>query len=354
MIDEEYMFRENIRAMPPYVPGEQPAAGSQVIKLNTNENPYPPSPAVTQALRSFDISSLRLYSDPFSKAFRKAAADVLDAPEDWILAGNGSDDLLAMIVLACLAPGRKVVYPSPTYVLYRTLAQMQDCDIDEVPFDDDYNLPVGELISAGGAVTFIARPNSPSGTAWPLEQIEHLARGTRGLLVVDEAYVDFAQDSAIDLVRELANVVVLRTLSKGYSLAGLRLGFAVGNPDVLGMLNKVKDSYPVDSLANCLGAAAMRDQAYKNANAKKICQSRQRLIESLAERGFAVYPSESNFVLARPGDGDAQGLYQGLKDRGILVRYFKEPRLDDKLRITVGTPQQNEALMNAIGEIVRR
>ena len=345
-------FRENIEKMPPYVPGEQPLPGTKVIKLNTNENPYPPSPKAMKVLREFDPELLRRYSDPNSTLFCQALSKVLDVPVEWLLAGNGSDDTLAMIVLACAEKGRKIVYPMPTYVLYRTLAQMQDATIVEVPYDEDYNLPTDELIKAAGAVTFIARPNSPSGTVAPLEEIEKLARGLSGLVVVDEAYVDFAQDTALNLVKKYKNVVVLRTLSKGYSLAGLRLGFAVGQPSVLETLNKVKDSYPVDAVACAVGAAAVEDQATLRANAQKVKASRTLLTTDLQTLGFKVWPSQSNFLLARPPQGAAERVYQTLKTHGILVRYFKEPRLDDKLRITVGTDEQNAALVSALAECV--
>ncbi|MFB3894349.1 MAG: histidinol-phosphate transaminase [Phycisphaerae bacterium] len=341
-------FRDNIERMPPYVPGEQPPPGARVIKLNTNENPYPPSPAAMKVLRGFDPELLRRYSDPNSRLFCRAAAKALRVPPGWVLAGNGSDDTLAMIVLACAEPGRKVVYPMPTYVLYRTLAQMQDADIVEVPYDDEYNLPLEELIAARGAVTFIARPNSPSGTCPPVEEIEALARRSKGLVVVDEAYVDFAADNCLALARKYENVVVLRTLSKGYSLAGLRLGFAVANPRLLAVLSKVKDSYPVDSIACAIGAAAMGDQAHKNANVKKVIASRAKLTAGLRGLGYVVWPSQSNFLLARPPKGDARRIYEALKARGILVRYFNEPRLDDKMRITVGADEQNAALLRVL------
>lgn len=341
-------FRKNINVMPPYVPGEQPRPGQMVIKLNTNENPYPPSPAVGRAMARYDCRTLRLYPDPASRLFCQAAAKVHRVGEDWILAGNGSDDLLFMVILACAGAGRKVVYPVPTYVLYRTLAQMQDAPIVEVPYDDAYRLPLKKLIAARGAVTFIARPNSPSGTCVPLRQIEQLARGLKGLVVVDEAYCDFAKDDALPLVKKYPNLLLLRTLSKGYSLAGLRLGYAIGNPQLLATLNKVKDSYPVDGLACALGAAAMKDQAYKKKCAGKVIASRARLTAQLEKLGFRVWPSESNFLLARPGDGAAGRLYRELKAKGIFVRYFNEPQLDDKLRITVGTDAQNRALIQAI------
>jgi len=345
-------FRRNIEHMPPYVPGEQPPPGAKVIKLNTNENPYPPSPKAMKVLREFDPELLRLYSDPMSRRFCQAVAKLHGVPVDRILAGNGSDDLLSMIVLACAEPGRKVVYPMPSYVLYRTLAQMQEAEIVEVPYDDDYGLPVDALVAAAGAVTFVCTPNSPSGTVAPVEQLAKIAGNVPGVLVIDEAYVDFADSDAMGLTRKHDNVIVLRTLSKGYSLAGLRLGYGVADPKLLATLIKVKDSYPVDSIACAVGAAAVKDQAYRKRCVAKVKASRRKLSADLWKLGFKVWPSQSNFLLARPPEGDAERIYQGLKAKGILVRYFKEPRLDDKLRITVGTDKQNAALVQSTRELL--
>jgi histidinol-phosphate aminotransferase len=256
-------FRQNIDALSAYVPGEQPPSDAKVIKLNTNENPYPPAPAALQVLRELDGELLRRYPHPMARAFREAASLALGVPADWILVGNGSDDLLTMIMRACAEPGRRVVYPMPTYVLYRTLAQIQDAEVVEVPFHEDYSLPIEPLIKAQGAVTFIASPNSPSGTVAPVELLDKLAMQLSGILVVDEAYVDFADSNALELVKKYDNVIVLRTLSKGYSLAGLRLGFGIANPSLLEGLFKVKDSYNVDAIACAVGAAAIADQSYK-------------------------------------------------------------------------------------------
>ncbi len=345
-------FRKNIDALAPYVPGEQPAAGTRVIKLNTNENPYPPSPQAMAVLRDFDPDLLRRYPHPYAQRVRETVSQVLDVPPDWVLVGNGSDDLLTMLMRSTVEPGRPVVYPMPTYVLYRTLAQIQDAPVTEVPFDEDYNLPLADLLAANGAVTILANPNSPSGTLAPNAQLADLAARLDGLLVIDEAYADFASDTALDLVRRFPNVLVLRTLSKGYSLAGLRVGFGIAQPSVITGLSKVKDSYNVDALAAALAAAALADQAHKNANAEKVKASRGRLAGSLGDLGFRVWPSQSNFLLARPPQGDAGRLYEGLKQRGILVRYFREARLDDKLRITVGTDPENDALVAALKELL--
>ena len=345
-------FRTNIEAMSPYVPGEQPAPGTKVVKLNTNENPYPPAPAALAVLREFDPDLLRRYPHPYAQAFRVAAGDVLGFDSEWILPGNGSDDLLTMLMRALAEPARRVAYPVPTYVLYRTLAQIQDAEVVEVPFDQEYNLPVDELAAADGAVTVVASPNSPSGTSADNLRLAELAERLSGVLVVDEAYVDFATTDAIELTRQFDNVIVLRTLSKSYSLAGLRLGFAVANPALLGGLAKVKDSYNVSALACAVGVAAIGDQDHKDANVRRIRASRVLLSADLSELGFAVVPSQSNFILVRPPAGDAEALYEALKARGILVRYFKQPRLDDKLRITVGTDEDNAALIAALTEIM--
>lgn len=352
-------FRSNVDAMTGYIPGEQPKPGTPIIKLNTNENPYPPSPKAIAVLRELDPEWLRRYPNAYANPFREAVSEVLDVPMDWIIVGNGSDELLNVVIRACAEPGRSVVYPMPTYVLYRTLAEMQPAEAIEIPYPDDYRLPVEALFAAQGAVTFIASPNSPSGHSVPLDDLRQLATGLSGILVVDEAYVDFAEETALPLVQEFNNVMVMRTLSKGYSLAGLRLGFGIANPQLLSGLFKVKDSYNVDAIAALVGAAAMRDQAYKNECAEKIKLSRSKLATHLQELGFQLWHSQANFLLVQPPvrasnpSSTAESIYLALKEKGILVRYFKQPGLSDKLRITVGTDTQNQALLEALQEQIR-
>ena len=341
-------FRQTIEALLGYVPGEQPPPHAQVIKLNTNENPYPPSPKALKVLQELPGELLRRYPDPMANAFRRAASQVFGIPSDWILVGNGSDDLLTMILRACTERGRRVVYSMPTYVLYRTLAQIQEAEVVEIPYPQDYSLPVEHLIDAQGAVTFVARPNSPSGTVVPLETLEKLAAQLAGILVIDEAYVDFADSTALELAK-YENVIVLRTLSKGYSLAGLRLGFGIAQPSLLTGLVKVKDSYNVDAIACAVGAAAVADQNHKNSNVQKIIASRRQMTNELEQLGFHVWLSQTNFLLVKPSV-NAEFLYKNLKQKGILVRYFKQPQLTDKLRITIGTPEQNQCLIRALKE----
>ncbi|MDX2230623.1 MAG: histidinol-phosphate transaminase [Leptolyngbyaceae cyanobacterium bins.349] len=341
-------IRPAIQQMTGYTPGEQPRPGTPVIKLNTNENPYPPSPAALEVLRSLDSEWLRRYPTPYANDFRQAVSEVLPVPLDWIMVGNGSDELLNVIVRACVEPGRRVVYPTPTYVLYPTLAAMQAAVVVAVPYPADYCLPVQALVAAAGAVTLIASPNSPTAHRVQLAALRQLAAQLSGLLVIDEAYVDFADETALSLVNEFPNVIVVRTLSKGYSLAGLRLGFAIAHPNVLNELFKVKDSYNVDAIACLVGAAAMRDQAYKNDCIAKVKISRQKLADALKQLGFQVWESQTNFLLTQPPKRSAEYLYQALKTRGILVRYFNQVGLDDKLRITIGTDEQNQILIEAL------
>jgi len=345
-------FRPSVDAMAGYTPGEQPKPGTNIIKLNTNENPYPPCPGAIAVLRNLDSEWLRRYPDPYANDFRHSISEALGIPYDWIIASNGSDEILNVLVRACAERERKVVYPMPTYVLYRTIAEMQPAESVEIPYGEDFRLPIEELVAANGAVTFIASPNSPSGHVVPIADLRQLASRLSGVLAVDEAYVDFAPETALPLVQEFENVIILRTLSKGYSLAGLRLGFAIANPKLLTGLFKVKDSYNIDAIACAVGAAAIRDQAYKNQCAHKIIASRAQLGLNLQQLGFKVWDSQANFFLAQPPRRNAEALYLGLKQQGILVRYFKQPGLEDKLRITVGTDEQNQILIAALGSLM--
>ena len=345
-------FRPAVDTLRPYVPGRQPAAGAQVVKLNTNENPYPPSPRALAALEAIEADELRRYPNPVSQEFRQAVADTLDLDPAWILAGNGSDDLLTMLVRSVTGPGRPVVYPTPTYVLYRTLAGIQEAPVVEVPFDDDFVLPVAGLAEARGALTFVANPNSPSGTAAAMSTLAYLADSLDGLLVIDEAYVAFADTDALDLVRRRPNVAILRTLSKSHGLAGLRLGYAIAPPAVIEGLAKVKDSYNVGAVADRVGAAAIRDTAHVRHVVDRIVGSRQTLAEHFERLGWRVWPSQANFLLVRPPAGDAARLHRQLEAFGVLVRYFDEPALADTLRITVGTDEQHAMLLDALQQIL--
>jgi histidinol-phosphate aminotransferase len=339
-----------VRATPPYVPGEQPPPGSRVIKLNTNENPYPPSPRVLEAMRQGVAESLRLYPDPDATALRRRAAAAYGIPVDAIVVGNGSDELLSLLVRAVVDPGGAVAYPVPTYSLYRTLVALQDARAIEVPYPDDWSVPPA-LARTGAPLTLLCNPNAPSGTFVPIAQVAALARAVAGLLVVDEAYVDFAADHALGLLGTHPNVVVLRTLSKSFSLAGLRIGLAFAHPDVIAGLRTVKDSYNVSRLTQLGAEAALADLPAMQRNVARIRTTRAALTAGLEALGFAVPPSEANFVLARRGGCSMGPVAAALAARGILVRHFAVPGLDDALRITVGTDHEVAALLAALREV---
>ncbi|RZP25919.1 histidinol-phosphate transaminase [bacterium] len=346
-------FRRDIERLEPYAPGEQPAVGTTAIKLNTNENAFPPSPHVRDALRVLDIDQLRRYPRPFADEFRVAAAEVLNVDTSWILPGNGSDDLLTQLFRAVTDPNRGVTYPTPTYVLYRTLANIQGCPVTEVTYDDAYTLPTTQLTDASAALTIIANPNSPSGTAVSLDELRILADGVKGILAIDEAYVEFSNGSALDLAREYDHVIVLRTLSKSHGLAGLRLGFAIAQPSLLEGLTKVKDSYNVDAIAAHLGAVAIRDIDYTRKVTDRIVAARSHLVERLEALDFYVWPSQANFLLVRPTHCTAKTLYETLRSQNLFVRYFDEPRLANTLRITIGTDEDNQALIDTLKALHR-
>ena len=354
------LLRDNIRAMQGYQPGEQPPPGARVIKLNTNENPYPPSPRVVEAIRrELDAGStpgegLRLYSDPAAAAFRQAAAAAVNLPVDAVLCGNGSDELLSLLFRAFVAEGETIAYPYPTYVLYETLARAQAARICTCDFGSDFALPQ-ELFGCSAKLVFVASPNSPSGTFYDPGQLRELAESLpQGLLVVDEAYLAFADGpGAVGLVSELPNVAVLRTLSKGHSLAGMRLGMLYAQPDIVAGLWKVKDSYNLDRLAIVAGEAALGDTAWTEANVARVRTTRSRLAAELTDLGLAVLPSQANFVLARfPSREQAFAAFTHLRDRNIIVRYFAKRLLDDALRISVGTDDQIDALVAALRDTV--
>jgi histidinol-phosphate aminotransferase len=342
-------LRPAVRQMSPYVPGEQPAPGRRVIKLNTNENPYPPSPRVLEAVREAVDETLRRYPDPGSSALTRRAAEVYGVPQDHVLAGNGSDELLALLLRATIDPGGRVAFPVPTYSLYDTLVAAQDGHAIRVPFPDDWSVPPS-LARTGARVTFLCNPNAPSGTAVPPEAIAALASDIDGVLVVDEAYVDFADQHAMALVGRLPNVVVLRTLSKSFSLAGVRCGLAFGHPDLLGGVRAVKDSYNLGRLTQVAAEAALADLAHVRANVARIRATRARLTTALRQLGYLVPESQANFVFAaRPGSDQAP-VAGALAARGILVRHFPVPGLRHALRITVGTDEETDVLLARLAE----
>jgi histidinol-phosphate aminotransferase len=322
-----------------------------VIKLNTNENPYPPSAAVLRALHDAVDDRVRLYPDPEATALRAEASRLYGIPAECIMAGNGSDELLALLLRAIVDPGDRVAFPVPTYSLYETLVAVQGGVLDEIAWPPDWSLPPG-LATSGAKLTFLCNPNSPSGTLVPVEQIDALAARVAGVLVVDEAYVDFAPATALGLVGRRPNVVVLRTLSKSYSLAGLRVGLGFAAPELLRGLRTVKDSYNLNRLSQAAATAALADQESVRRNVVRVTRTRSRLVEALRELGYTVPESHANFVLARRAGVDQAPVAEALAARDILVRHFVNHGLGDALRITVGTDDEIDAFLAAIETIV--
>jgi histidinol-phosphate aminotransferase len=348
------MFRAAIEKMAAYVPGEQPRPGQRLIKLNTNENPYPPSPRVRQAiLKAATAERLRLYPRPNADEFVAAAARCYHLPRQMILAGNGSDELLAMLFRATLNAGDTVAFAMPTYSLYETLAAIQEARVVSVQLGRDFGLPSEELARAQARLTVVCSPNSPSGTLVPSAELQELARQLHPrLLAIDEAYVDFADHDSLRLVKSADNVLILRTLSKSYSLAGMRLGLCFAQPHVIGGLLKVKDSYNLNCLAQAAGAAALTDSAWVLRNVERVRNTRRITAAALQAMGFEVPPSSANFVMARMAGVDLSALAAALRRRGILVRYFATPLLYDSLRITIGKPAEMKLMLEALAPLV--
>lgn len=341
--------RSNVRAMAGYTPGEQPAPGERVVKLNTNENPYPPSPKVMAAIRELEAEMLRRYPNPTADAFRDAAARLWGLPtREMILAGNGSDDILTIATRTFVPPGGTLAYPDPTYSLYPVLAAIETARTVAVPWAKDYQLPIDELIATRADAIYLANPNAPTGTFVSPMKVAELAKAFDGLVLVDEAYADFADDNCVALVKAHENVVISRTLSKAYSLAGLRFGYAIAQQHVIAEMMKVKDSYNTDAISIVAATAAIEDQEYARRTWDNVRSERHRVTAELRELGWDVLPSEANFVLAAPPDGRGKEAYLGLKRQGILVRWFDKPGLSDKIRITIGTSQENNALLGGI------
>jgi len=343
-------FRKNIEKVKGYEPGFQPKE-TDVLKLNTNENPYPPSPAVMKVLTEISAEQIRRYPDPVGNEFRQAAAEVNGVQPENIMCCNGGDDLLTIAFRAFCDENRPAAYLVPTYSLYPVLAKLQSCKAIEIPFDNEFNLPAG-LVSTDAALTIVCNPNAPNGSFINIDEMASLADKLNGVLLIDEAYVDFAEANCTELVKEFDNVIILRSMSKGYSLAGIRFGYAIAQSDLIAGLMKVKDSYNIDAVAVAVAAAAIKDQKYFSETTEKVKKARGLLVAQLRDLEFEVPESCANFVLARSKNCKANKIYDKLIERRIYVRYFNLPKLDDKLRITVGTGEQNDKLISALKEIL--
>ena len=335
-----------------YQPGEQPQAG-KFIKLNTNENPYSASPAVAVAIRAALDQGLEKYPDALATSFRVRAGEVLGVDPDWILCGNGSDDILTIVTRTFVGQDDLLRLPYPSYVLYRTLSEIQAARLEEVPFDADWKLGEGFATQRDRLrLAYLPNPNSPSGTVLSPEEVQELAGRLPCPLLVDEAYVDFAQQSCLELVSRNANIMVSRTLSKSYALAGLRFGFLVAQPVLIQQLLKVKDSYNCDTLSIAGATGAIDDQAWLQKNRAKIITTRQRMSTALEKLGFSLAPSQANFVWCTHAEQPVQPLYEALKRDGILIRYMKYRNWGEGLRISVGTDDQVDACLSRLESTV--
>lgn len=347
-------WSDGIRDIQPYVPGEQPAVAG-LVKLNTNENPFPPSPVALEAIRQAANGDLRLYPDPDSTQLREAFAQVHGIAADCVFAGNSSDEVLAHAFLGLLKHERPILFPDISYSFYPVYCRLYGIAFETVPLDAQFGLRVEDYERPNGGIV-LANPNAPTGRALARSDIRRLLASNSGSVVlVDEAYVDFGAESAIPLVAEFPNLLVTQTLSKSRSLAGLRVGFAVGQPGLLQALERVKgsfNSYPLDRLALAGATAALRDQAHFERTRREVIATREWLVPELARLGFEVVPSQANFLFAAHASRSGADLLRLLRERRILVRHFAAPRIDRFLRITIGTRAQCEQLVAALDEIL--
>jgi histidinol-phosphate aminotransferase len=344
--------RPNIERMTGYVPGEQPKVPG-LIKLNTNENPYPPSPKVLAALRAAIDGRLRLYPDPQSTRLRERLAARYGFPAEQFLAGNGCDDILNLCVRAFCGEGDRLAYCWPSYSLYPVLADIQGAGRVELPLDRDFQIAtVPDL--AGVRLLLVTQPNAPSGVWLSKDKLRQVIQQTRGVVVIDEAYVDFAADNCLDFVREYDNVIVARSFSKSFALAGLRLGWAVGPRELIAALDKVKDSYNVNRLTQIAGEAALDDWAYFAETTRRVKATRQRVRRQLEEWSFEVLPSQTNFVFAKPpAPLTAQQWFDRLREKKILVRWWDADRIRDFARVSIGTDGEMDRFLEATHETIR-
>jgi len=351
--DNRY-WSASIRGIQPYVPGEQPRI-SGLIKLNTNENPFPPSPLVLEAIRRATNDDLRLYPDPDSRELKEAFAELHGIPADHVFVGNGSDEVLAHAFLGLLKHPQPILFPDITYSFYPVYCRLYGIEFRTVPLDDAFRARISDYLCPNGGIV-LPNPNAPTGRDLGLDDIRRLLEANRdSVVVIDEAYVDFGAASAIPLVAEFPNLLVVQTLSKSRSLAGLRVGVAVGQPSLIRALACVKDSfnsYPLDRLAVAGAVAALRDHAYFADTCRQVIENREWLDGQLQQLGFEVLPSHANFVFVRHAGRDAKQLMQALRDRKILVRHFGSAGIEQFLRISIGTREHCEALVAALRDVL--
>ena len=337
----------------PYVPGEQPKL-TKLVKLNTNENPYGPSPKAIDAMRAAISDELRLYPDPNSDLLKQAVARYYGVDAGRVFLGNGSDEVLAHAYNAFFRQDKPLLFPDISYSFYPVYCGLYGVDYQAVPLDEQFQIRVEDYARPNGGIIF-PNPNAPTGCLLALDAVEQILKNSPdSVVIVDEAYIDFGGETAISLVDRYPNLLVTQTLSKSRSLAGLRVGLAVGHPDLIEALERVKNSfnsYPLDRMAIVGAAAAFDDRDYFESTCQRVIASREALVEQLEGKGFEVLPSAANFIFARHPQHDAAGLAAKVREQGVIVRHFKQARIAQFLRITIGTPEQNQALVDALGDV---
>lgn len=343
-----------VHKLSPYVPGEQPKH-ENLVKLNTNENPYGPSPRVIEAIQGESGDGLRLYPDPSASLLRQAVADYYGLKAQQVFVGNGSDEVLAHIFCALFQHDKPLLFPDITYSFYPVYCKLYGIEYKSVALTEDFALQVDDYVQPNGGIIF-PNPNAPTGCLLTLGEIERLLQSnTESVVVVDEAYIDFGGESAVSLIGRYPNLLVAQTFSKSRALAGLRIGLALGSEELIEGLERVKDSfnsYPVDRLAIAAGVASIEDEVYFRESCKRIIDSREQLAEQLSGLGFNLSPSYANFLFAHHPEQDAAELARLLREQGVIVRHFKQGRIDQYLRVTVGTPEQNSALLAALESLL--
>lgn len=343
-----------VHQLTPYTPGEQPKIDN-LIKLNTNESPYPPSPKVFDAINNVVDDRLRLYPDPNSDALKQSIADFYQLQPNQIFVGNGSDEVLAHAFMGLLKQDKPLLYPDITYSFYPVYCGLYEVDYKTIPLTEQFKIEPGDYNIENGAIIF-PNPNAPTGRLLALDAIEQILQtNLTSVVVVDEAYIDFGGQSAASLVNDYPNLLVVQTLSKSRALAGLRIGFAMGHPDLIEGLERVKNSfnsYPIDSVAIAAGVAAMDDKEYFEDICNKVIATRKSLVEFLEDNNFEVIPSAANFVFTKHKTMNAEDIALKLREQKIIVRYFNKPRINQYLRITVGSEEQNQTLCHALNSIL--
>ena len=338
-----------------YTPGEQPQ-DMQYIKLNTNESPYPPSEGVVKAVSDSQVRNLRLYSDPESKVLKEKIAGLYGVSTENVFVGNGSDEILNFSFMAFCSREKPVIFPDISYGFYKVYGDLYGIDYTEMPLNEDFTINMSDYVSAGKNIV-IANPNAPTGIALTRDEIEEIVKtNPENFVLIDEAYVDFGGESAVALTKKYDNLLVVQTYSKSRSMAGARLGYAIGNSEIIGDLEKIKYStnpYNINRLTAAAGAAAIDDNEYYMENCRRIEKTREFTVSELEKLGFTVLPSKANFIFARSGSVGGRDLYLKLKEKGILVRYFGKARIEDFVRITIGTKEQMQKLIAAVSGILK-